>query len=195
MTPQSWSGIWQTMPLFGLCGVTLTSSTGRLTCTTRECLVRSVHDHIYRFSTNRYVHVCDFICSSPLIFSLSMSGDCTHIVSASHDNIIKTWFMTPKEPDAPRPPKHIAKTDTTVLLTWQAPPAFNLEVTAFHIQHRIGETGQWVPEPSGLSVAPIFRSKMLTGLSAATPYQFRIRAENKMGAGPWSQPSITVSFS
>ncbi len=99
--------------------------------------------------------------------------------------------MTPKEPDAPEAPRVIAKTDTTALIVWTNPPCFNLEPTAFHLQYRIGAGGKWVPE-KGLSIEPTKRSRKVSELIAGTPYQFRIRAENKMGKSKWSEPSKLV---
>lgn len=115
------------------------------------------------------------------------------MVSGSYDGVIKTWFLTPRQPDCPEAPIIIAKTDTTVLITWVSPPCFNLECTAFHMQYRVGKLGQWIP-PSGFSIAPVLRSKTITGLTAGTAYQFRIRAENKMGLGGWSEPSKMVEW-
>lgn len=37
------------------------------------------------------------------------------------------------------------------------------------------------------------RMQMVTGLLGATAYQFRIRAENRMGKSAWSMPSRLVS--
>lgn len=85
----------------------------------------------------------------------------------------------------------IARTDTTVLLKWDAPPAFNIEITSFHLQYCIGRSMEWTP-PDGISIAPMLRFKEITNLMPATPYLFRLRAENRMGLGPWGLPSELV---
>ena len=124
---------------------------------------------------------------------ISITGDAALIVSASYDMLLKSWFLTPRVPDAPDAPKVIAKTDTTALLVWSSPPSFNLEVTAFHLQYRVGHKGIWYPENNGsVNIAPNFRAKIITKLMAASPYQFRMAAENRMGRGPWSLPSKII---
>ena len=135
-----------------------------------------------------------------VVTRLAASPDCSLIISSSIDRTMKTWYLTPRAPDSPDPPRIISKTDKTVMLAWSAPPSFTLEVTAFQIQWRVGLREAWQPPdettyvPGGgpikpFSVTPMFRSKVIKGLVSATPYQFRIRAQNRMGLGPWSAPS------
>jgi hypothetical protein len=126
-----------------------------------------------------------------LLYRISISPDCSILVSAANDGLIKSWCTTPRHPDPPKPPKVLTVTDTTVLISWKAPPCFNCDVTAFHYQFRVGYRGAWTPE-NGQSVAPHLRNRVIENLIPATHYQFRIRAENRMGKGDWSQPSVLV---
>ena len=130
---------------------------------------------------------------SDIITAVSISNDCTTLATSSYDCVVKTWFMTPRVPDTPAPPRLISKTDTTAIVSWVAPSSFGLEITAYHLQWRIGSHGVWTPHPEPLSIAPIFRNRNVKGLIASTAYQFRICAENKMGRGHWSPPSKTFS--
>ena len=135
--------------------------------------------------TSRFYSLC-------ISLSISMTGDCSLIVSASHDKMLKSWRTTPWHPDAPEAPHVLAVTDVTALLTWVAPPSFNCELTAFHLQYRIGTKGPWVPEPP-ISIAPFLRNRLVTDLLSAAHYQFRLQAENRMGRSAWSASSILVS--
>ena len=127
-----------------------------------------------------------------VITSLDISPDCTLMVSGSYDRVVKTWYLTPRVPGTPDPPRVISRSDKTALISWGAPPAFNLDITAFYIQHRIGLRNHWEPVPDidpPITVMPSARSTTVKNLVAGTSYQFRIRAENLMGIGPWSAPS------
>ena len=55
---------------------------------------------------------------------------------------------------------------------------------------RRGATEQ---EEGFISIPPHFRTKMVRGLMAATEYQFRVRASNRLGLSNWSRPSKMVS--
>lgn len=126
-----------------------------------------------------------------VITCISISPDASLIVSTSFDFLAKTWYLSPRHPDQPEPPRVIAITDSSALLKWSAPPSFNLEITAFFFQYRIGKDGEWTPteEEGVINVAPVFRSKNISGLTGATNYQFRMMAENRMGKSAWSNPS------
>lgn len=152
---------------------------------------------------------------------------------------LKSWYTTPRAPAAPQPPRVLRVTHCTAMLTWSAPPAFNLDLTAFHIQYRVGIRGRWRPrvstnlqlpgpevidgvevlekeeteekslvvktkgnagmedgqERAGLCLGPHLRTVTILHLIPATYYQFRVRAENRLGLSDWSQPSPLVSNS
>lgn len=127
-----------------------------------------------------------------VINRLSIFPDGSLFVTASHDHTLKTWVTTPRRPEAPDPPKILSFTDSTVFVAWTAPPSFNLDITAFHIQQRVGIHGDWTPAPKGKSVAPHLRNRVMNDIIAAAPYQFRLCAENAMGRSDWSSPSPVV---
>jgi hypothetical protein len=140
------------------------------------------------------------------------------IISGSHDSTLKSWYTTPRHPAAPAPPRVVSVTHNSAMLSWSAPPCFNLDITAFHLQYRVGVKESWkpafstnkmilspeddTPPPSdakdegraGFCIAPHLRAKTIPNLVPATYYQFRLRAENRMGLSEWSQVSPLVAL-
>jgi hypothetical protein len=90
-------------------------------------------------------------------------------------------------PDAPEAPIFLSKTDTTVMIKWSSPPAFNLEISAYQLQYRIGLRGVWLPSPLSprITIPPWSRSIIVPDLEPSQAYQFRLRAENEMGSSKW----------
>jgi WD40 repeat protein len=82
---------------------------------------------------------------SDCIYSLAAKPDLSVIYSASHDKSIRTWHLNPRRPNAPLPPRVVGTTETTILLQWKAPAAFNEEITAFHLQYKVGLRNPWMP--------------------------------------------------
>ena len=106
--------------------------------------------HHFSLSLHHYLSCC----------SVAVAPDFSFLVSCSHDGLLKSWYTTPRHPDPPAPPRVLAVTDTTALLSWVSPPCFNLDVNAFHVQWRVGHRDQWVPIDDGLSVPPHYRTKV-----------------------------------
>lgn len=102
---------------------------------------------------------------------MSISHDCTSLVSCSDDGIVKTYFLTPKAPDPPQAPRIVTATHSTVMLTWTAPPSFNEQLTAFHLQHRVFGQDVW---SEATSIPPHYRTKVIVDLAPNTSYQFRL---------------------
>jgi hypothetical protein len=113
-------------------------------------------------------------------------NDSTAILSCGGDNCLKVWYLTPQPPAAPGKPRISNKSTQSMTIAWKAPPAFNEEISAFHIQYRVG-----IREPFSHDItAPgDEHSFIVKGLRASTPYQFRVRGVNRMGEGRWSDPS------
>ena len=128
---------------------------------------------------------------SDVIYSISISPDCSFIVSSSHDSTLKTWYLTPQVPAKIDSIQCLSKTDRSILISWTAPTSFGEEVTAYFIQYRAGNRGEWKPNPP-TNVPPVFRNKLIGSLVPATEYQFRMRAENRMGLAEWSDPSKII---
>lgn len=82
---------------------------------------------------------------SDCIYSLAALEDISILYSASHDKTIKTWHLNPQRPSAPSAPRAVGMTDTSILISWKAPPAFNEDITAFHLQYRVGLRNPWMP--------------------------------------------------
>ena len=82
---------------------------------------------------------------SDCIYSLAALGDLSIIYSSSHDKTIKTWHLNPQRPSAPSAPRAVGMTDTSILISWKAPPAFNEDITAFHLHYRVGLRNPWMP--------------------------------------------------
>jgi len=168
--------------------------------------VRYSHDELYLVTADSDAVIIIWDLTTNLVFkrlyghadaitSLDMSPDCTMLVTSSYDKLIKTWFLTPRVPGQPDPPRVIARTDKTVILAWSAPPAFNLNIIAFHVQWRVNSRNHWEPiegQEEPFTIVPTARSKTIKNLIAGTPYQFRIRAQNLMGLGPYSAPSKLI---
>ena len=175
---------------------------------TEVTCLRYSNDELYLVSTGADMKIVIWDMTTNSIFkrllghvdvitSLDMSPDCTLMITSSYDKLVKTWFLTPREPGIPEPPRVISRTDKTAMLAWTSPPSFNLETTAFYIQHRVGLRSGWEPaegdpDQPQITVMPQARSTVIKNLVAGTHYQFRIRAENKMGLGKWSAPSKMV---
>lgn len=122
---------------------------------------------------------------------IDLVPDGSLLLSASQDHTLKTWCTTPRHPVAPEPPKIISFTEHSVYIGWTAPPSFNCDINAFHYQLRVGTRGEWTP-PQGQSIAPHLRNRVVDNIIPATPYQFRLCAENAMGRSEWSPPSALV---
>jgi len=117
-------------------------------------------------------------------------NDSTGIVSCSGDLTLKVWYLTPQPPAAPAKPQVTKTTGFTMTVQWQQPPAFNEEVTAFHLQRRVGSRGAFGHDATAAGDACLI---VVDGLLPATAYQFRVRAVNRMGVGAWSDPSALAT--
>eukprot|EP00596_Hydrurales_sp_CCMP1899_P009696 CAMPEP_0119051514 /NCGR_PEP_ID=MMETSP1177-20130426/73098_1 /TAXON_ID=2985 /ORGANISM="Ochromonas sp, Strain CCMP1899" /LENGTH=1331 /DNA_ID=CAMNT_0007030729 /DNA_START=428 /DNA_END=4420 /DNA_ORIENTATION=- len=131
---------------------------------------------------------------SDIITSIAISSDCSLMVSSSMDMYLKTWFLTPRIPDAPDSPIFLSKTDTTVMIKWSSPPAFNLEISAYQLQYRVGLRGLWLPDANTppKTIPPWSRSIIIPNLEPSQAYQFRLRAENEMGSSKWGGVSKLI---
>ena len=100
----------------------------------------------------------------------------------------------------PTPGLAVSVVSPTMLdAAWRAAPARGAPLTGYTVEYREAGTGPWTHR----EIAPDARAVRLAGLSPATAYQVRVRAENVRGAGPWSSvvqartapdPRVTLSI-
>jgi len=78
---------------------------------------------------------------------------------------------------------------TTQPLTWTAPSNGGSAITDYLVEYKASASGTWLTFSDGTSTAT---SATVTGLTASTPYDYRVSAINAVGTGT---PSSTVSGS
>ena len=91
-------------------------------------------------------------------------------------------------PSTPDSPSLSSSTSSSLSVTWSAPSNTGPAIDDYDVQYRQGTTGSF----SNQSHTGTSRSTTITGLTASTAYQVRVRASNAEGNSGWSQ---TVSFS
>ena len=80
--------------------------------------------------------------------------------------------------------------DTTLLLHWLAPESDGgAEITGYIIEQRLENTVQWIKAVE--LKTPSLEAK-IAKLKENSQYEFRVAAQNKVGTGPYSDPSTPV---
>ena len=75
-------------------------------------------------------------------------------------------------------------------LSWTAPESDGgSPLTGYIVERRTGVAGRWVQ----LKVKPMGTSMEVTDLYEDQKYEFRVSAENKIGAGKPSEPSAQIT--
>ncbi len=94
-------------------------------------------------------------------------------------------------PQAPGAPVGVAGRNV-VELTWAAAPTADVDqVTGYHVQRRVAGTEAWADVTANTGTA---LTRLTVGsLANGRGYEFRVRAVNADGAGPWSDASIAVT--
>ena len=88
-------------------------------------------------------------------------------------------------PSTPSAPVLSSSTSTSLSVTWSAPGNTGPPINDYDVQYRQGTTGSF----SNQSHSGNGTSTTITGLSASTLYEVRVRAGNAEGTSGWSQTS------
>ena len=87
-------------------------------------------------------------------------------------------------PEAPSAPTGVSPTDTSINLSWTPPADGGSPITQYYVNGS-ADGGQTWPL-WGAPATPTGTTLTLTELTPATPYQFRVVAQNSVGYGAWS---------
>ena len=99
-------------------------------------------------------------------------------------------LTVPEAPDAPAIPVISAIAQTSATATWVLPDDGGAVLSAIDLQWRQGTSGGWTEVSLGAAAT----TYDLTGLTASTQYQVRVRGVNSEGDGAWSPiASFTTS--
>ena len=88
-------------------------------------------------------------------------------------------------PSRPGAPVLSSPSSTSLRVTWSAPGNTGPVIDDYDVQYRQGSSGSF----SNRSHSGTSRSTTITGLSASTLYEVRVRASNAEGNSSWSQSS------
>nr|XP_006823015.1 PREDICTED: titin-like [Saccoglossus kowalevskii] len=90
-------------------------------------------------------------------------------------------------PDAPGKPTVSDVSSTSMVLTWEEPESDGgSKITGYIIEKKEEFSTRWVKVNRDTVLDLTFK---ITGLTESSDYQFRVAAENKAGAGKYSEPS------
>lgn len=78
-----------------------------------------------------------------------------------------------------------------VALTWTAPASGGSTITDYAVQYRVTGAGSWTTFAHAASTAT---STKVTGLAAATQYDFQVAAVNERGTGAYSATTTTKTY-
>ena len=93
------------------------------------------------------------------------------------------------EPGAPVVTLRV-RSSVRISLTWTAPDTGGAAITGYDVEYRAGSTGAWTAGGH----TGTRRQDNFQGLMRGTSYQFRVRATNSQGNGPWSQIVSATTF-
>ena len=103
------------------------------------------------------------------------------------DAVIRVWdgmdliWTAFTEPAAPALTATV-RSSTQIDLSWTAPADGGAAITGYDVEYKLATASGWTDAGhTGTS-----RTDSITGLTRATAYQFRVRAVNSEGNGPWS---------
>ncbi len=89
---------------------------------------------------------------------------------------------SPTAPDVPAAPIVTALSSTSLQFSWVAPNDNGAPISDYDVQYRVGGSGGW----TDANYDSTYTITTITGLTAATPYQVRVRATNRAGTSDWS---------
>jgi subtilisin family serine protease len=95
-------------------------------------------------------------------------------------------------PSKPSLPTSSGVASTTLSLSWATVSGDGLPVTDYDLTYRLSGTGPWVTFVDGVSATS---SSLVTGLSPAKSYEFRVRGKTTLGIGPWSNSLVVSTLS
>ena len=110
----------------------------------------------------------------------------------------KLLHLSPAAPDgAPREVTANSTGPTTVALSWQAPHMNeqNGRLLSYTLEYSISgspDAAQEISVPVDSSEGGN-QQRVVEGLQPYTTYQFRVRAVNEVGAGPFSNPVVIIT--
>ena len=108
---------------------------------------------------------------------------------AASDSIELTTLANAVVPDQPSAPI-LTVGDERLDVSWTAPADNGVALTSYDIQYRVEPDGT----PLSWNHGGTATSNTITGLTNATLYGVRVRAENREGMGPWSDYATGTPF-
>ena len=103
-------------------------------------------------------------------------------LSASQDLTINVWDVN-EPPGIPSAPTVTSNGETSLRVTWSAPPNTGPPINEYDVQYRVVDSGgQFTPDTHTDAATP----KIISNLDPGTSYEVQVRAKNDEGMSDWS---------